>query len=87
MNSVNTSTKRTGVNIMVITAFMALIARIFNAEWTINPEDLALLSPVFGAIAAIGYRLSRVLTTKFPQLGYVLFGSGKEPAGIKRIGE
>lgn len=84
--AVNVSTKRTAVNITVVSLVIALIAKITGWEINVTAEDLALLSPVLGVIFGIGYRVSRFLSAKWPTLGWVLFGSGKEPEGMKPIG-
>ena len=85
-NSVNISTKRTAVNIGVLTATVALVAKFTGWNIQLNTNDLLLLSPVIAAGAGIGYRISRWASAKWPSLGWVLFGSGQEPASLKKIG-
>lgn len=87
MNAVNISTKRTAVNVGVIAAIVAVICKVFGWTLNIDTNDLLVLSPVIAFVAGFGYRLSRWATAKWPTLGWVLFGSGKEPSGIKAIKE
>lgn len=85
MKPVNVSTKRTAVNFTVITAIVGVIAKVTGWQLTIEPEDLIWLSPIIGVVGGVGYRLSRAITTKWPWVGWVVFGSGKEPAGLRPI--
>jgi len=86
---VNISTKRTAVNVTAITLIVGAVCRIFGWELTLDPTDPVLLvvAPALGVIAGIGYRLSRAVTNKWPTAGWVLFGSGKEPLGVKKIAD
>jgi len=86
---VNISTKRTAVNVTTITLIVGAMCRLFGWQITLDPTDPVLLvvAPALGVIAGIGYRLSRAITARWPAFGWVLFGSGKEPLGVKKIGE
>ena len=86
-SSVNISTKRTAVNITVVGYVIFIINKLFGWNLSLSDDTMMILMPVIGIVFGIGYRLSRALTTKFPALGYVLFGSGQEPSGVKPIGE
>lgn len=48
--------------------------------WELNVDELLPYLPVFTAVAAIFYRLGRLIEAKVPWLGYVLFGSAKTPS-------
>lgn len=76
----NIATKRTAVNLTAISLVIGAVCNLFHWHFTIKAEDLAVLAPVFGTIAAAGYRMSRAVAAKWPNLGYVLFGSVKAPA-------
>ena len=84
---VNVSTKRTAVNITVIGYLVMVLNRIFGWHLTVTPDDLVWVAPLLGVVFGVGYRLSRWATTKWPGLGWVLFGSGKEPLGVKKIAD
>ncbi len=82
---VNVSAKRTGVNIMVLSILTWVVAKL--ADWNINVtvDDLLALSPILAVASGIWYRLSRLLTAWKPVLGWLLFGSGQEPAGLQPV--
>jgi hypothetical protein len=80
------SAKRTAVNVTVVGYVIAVISRITGWEINVTPEDMVWLVPVIGFLMGVGYRLSRWATNKWPTLGWFLFGSGKEPAGVQKIG-
>jgi uncharacterized membrane protein len=86
-NPVNISTKRTAVNTAVVGYVLYLISFITGREFTIDADDpINLIAPAaVGVLIGIGYRLSRWATAKWPSLGWVLFGSGKEPTAVKPI--
>jgi len=83
----NISTKRTTVNATVVGYIIYAINRLFGWHLDLNDADMLIVIPVLGVVLGIGYRLSRAITDKWPQLGWVLFGSAKEPLGVKKIGE
>lgn len=87
MSDVNIATKRTAVNVLVIGWAVTLINAILGKKIMLDAEAMGLLSPVVAAVLALGYRVSRWATSKWPTLGWVLFGSGKEPTAMKKIGE
>ena len=84
---VNISTKRTGVNVAVLGYVAVVVGWATKGRVVLDLDSpIMLVAPAaVGVIVGIGYRLSRALTTKFPTLGWVLFGSGKEPVGVKAI--
>ena len=86
MNDTAIATKRTTVNIGGLTVVLGLLAKIFGWKWNIDANQLAQYGPVIGVAYGVWYRLSRLVTTKVPALGWLLFGSGQEPAGFKNIG-
>lgn len=75
--NLNTATVRTTVNMLVLTAIVSVVAR--YTGWEVKVEDLLPYLPALAPVAAVFYRLSRYLTGRFPVLGWILFGSGKEP--------
>ena len=83
--AVNISTKRTAVNVGALTAITYLITKFTGWEFELTEDDLAILIPILTVVGGFGYRLSRALTTRFPVLGWVLFGSGKEPTAVRDI--
>lgn len=85
MTPVNVATKRTAVNITAITAIVGVIAKLTGWQLRIEPEDLIWIAPIMGVVGGVGYRLSRAITTQWPWVGWVIFGSGKEPAGMRDI--
>lgn len=87
MSPVNVSTKRTAVNITVVLWAIAILNKVFNWHINLSEADAVWLAPIIGLVAGVGYRISRWATSKWPTLGWLLFGSGKEPAGIKPIAE
>ena len=85
MNDTNIAAKRTTINIGGLALILGLVSKVFGWKWNIDANELATYSPVIGVVFGLWYRLSRLATTKFPTLGWVLFGSGQEPAGFKAI--
>lgn len=83
----NVSTKRTAVNIVVVGYVVYAVNRLFGWDIKLSDTDMLIIMPVIGVVFGIGYRLSRLLTNKWAWLGWLLFGSGKEPLGIKKIDE
>jgi cobalamin biosynthesis protein CobD/CbiB len=77
MNDSNTATVRTTVNGTILTVIIIAVAAIFG--WTIEVADLAPYLPVLAGAIAVFYRLSLVVSAKWPSLGYVLFGKAKAP--------
>lgn len=77
MNDINTATKRTTINGTILTAVIIATANLFG--WTIEMADLAPFLPVFAGAILVFYRLSLVVAKKWPQAGYVLFGSKQPP--------
>jgi len=78
MNDTNTATVRTTVNGTILTAVIIAVAAMFG--WTIEVADLAPYLPVLAGAIAIFYRLSLVVSKKWPNAGYVLFGKSTAPA-------
>ena len=76
MNNADTATVRTGVNATALGVISYIVTNIFG--WTIDVSD-----PGFIAAVAIGvpifYRLTTVLTEKWPPLGYIFFGVRNPP--------
>ena len=87
MSAVDVSTKRTAVNVTIVLAVIGGLSSVFGWQLNINSPEQLWLAPVIGAITGIGYRLSRFATTRWPAVGWVLFGSGKEPVGMAPIKE
>ncbi len=83
----NISTKRTAVNITVVGYVIYALNRILGWDINLTDTDMLIIMPVVGVVFGIGYRLSRAITTRWPQIGWLLFGSGQEPQGLKKIGE
>ena len=77
MNDINTATKRTTINGTILTAVIIAVANLFG--WTIEMADLAPFLPLFAGAILVFYRLSLVVSEKWPQAGYVLFGSKQQP--------
>lgn len=77
MNDLNTATVRTTVNGTILTGVIIAVAAGFG--WTIEVADLAPYLPVLAGAIAVFYRLSLVVSAKWPNLGYVLFGKAKAP--------
>lgn len=78
MNNTNTATVRTTVNGTILTALIIATAAIFG--WSIEVADLAPFLPVLAGAIAIFYRLSLVISAKWPSAGYVLFGKATTPS-------
>ena len=81
MNDINTATKRTTINGTILTAMIIGAANLFG--WTIEIADLAPFLPVFAGAILVFYRLSLVVSAKWPSVGYVLFGSKTEPTYVR----
>lgn len=77
MNDTTTATVRTTVQGTVLTALASLLSRWFG--WNITLDDLLPLAPLVAFVIAVFYRLSRMLTERFPILKYILFGVGQAP--------
>jgi hypothetical protein len=79
------SSKRTAVNSAVTIYIIGLVNAVFG--WKISLDDISIIwiGAIIGFVMGVVYRLSRYATAKWPQLGWVLFGSGQEPAGMKPI--
>ena len=77
MNDINTATKRTTINGTILTAVIIAVANLFG--WTIEMADLAPFLPLFAGAILVFYRLSLVVSEKWPQAGYVLVGSKQQP--------
>lgn len=75
--NLNVATVRTTVQTVVLTAVVAVIAKL--TDWQVEVDDLLPYVPLLAPVAAVFYRASRWLTARYPSLGWVLFGSGKEP--------
>lgn len=86
-NGVGVSSKRTGINTTIVLMIVGVIGKAFGKEIVLTGDTLVLVSAALGFLAAIGYRLSRAISAKWPATGWVLFGSGKEPVGLKKIGD
>jgi len=77
MNDLNTATVRTTVNGTILTGVIIAVAAGFG--WSIEVADLAPYLPVLAGSIAVFYRLSLVVSKKWPSLGYVLFGKTTTP--------
>jgi hypothetical protein len=82
MNDVQTATKRTTVNAAITGVIVTSIVRVLDIE--LDENSVMVLGIVIGAATGVVYRTSRAITAKWPKLGYVLFGSGKEPTEYVR---
>jgi hypothetical protein len=82
MNDVQTATKRTAWNSTISAAVLAAIVKWTKVE--LDENDLLLLVGALGVVAGVVYRTSRAITAKWPKVGYILFGSGKEPTDYVR---
>lgn len=87
MSDVSISAKRTAVNTSVVLILASIVSQLFGWEINLSDSGVYVASVVLGVIVGIGYRLSRWATHRWPVLGWVLFGSGKEPEGMKPIGQ
>lgn len=81
MNDINTATKRTTVNGTILVAVIVAAANLFG--WTIELADLTPFIPVLAGAILVFYRLSLVVSAKWPSVGYVLFGSKTEPTYVR----
>jgi hypothetical protein len=80
------SAKRTAVNSTVTIWLIGIITQITG--WDIKFDDLSVIyiGVALGAIMGVVYRVSRYLSARWPALGWILFGSGQEPSGLKKTG-
>lgn len=76
--SANVGTVRTTVNSTILVAIAAIAAKVFKVK--VQAEDLLPYAPIAVPVVAIFYRLSRAITDRWPQIGYVLFGNARPPA-------
>lgn len=83
MNNTTTATVRTTVNGTVLAIIVVVISKLTN--WQVQIEDLAPYLPIFAAVLAIFYRLSRAVTDKWPVVGYVLFGKVATPKYVPPV--
>ena len=86
-SQVNVSTKRTTINIAAVTAVIGSAAYVSDTVFHKKLPDLdikmlAPLAPVIGFVYGVGYRLSRAIVARFPQVGWILFGSQKTPVNV-----
>jgi hypothetical protein len=77
MSDNNTATIRTTWNGIIVSVIIVLAAKYFN--WTITVDDLLPYMPAIGAVIAVVYRLSLVVSEKWPKAGWVLFGKKAAP--------
>ena len=82
MNDTTTATVRTGWNLTLFSAVVALVSKLTG--WTLTVEDLLPFTPLVGIIGGVFYRFSRVLSEKVSWLGYVLFGSPRTPTNYEK---
>lgn len=75
--SANVGTVRTTVNTTILVAIAAILAKVFKVK--VEAEDLLPYAPIAVPVVAIFYRLSRAVTDRWPQIGYVLFGNTRPP--------
>ena len=61
MKNVNISTKRTAVNVTIVTYVLYVINRAFGWDIKLTDADMLLIIPIVGALVGFGYRLSRAL--------------------------
>ena len=85
MTDAGISAKRTAVNSAVTIYIIGLVNTIFGWHISLSDQSLLYWGAAIGIIMGIGYPLSRFITAKFPSLSWVLFGSGKEPAGMEPV--
>lgn len=76
MSDNNTATIRTTWNGIIVSVLIVLAAKYFN--WTITVDDLLPFMPAIAAVIAVVYRLSLVISEKWPKAGYVLFGKARK---------
>lgn len=76
--SANVATVRTTVNGTILAVLAAIAAKVFKVK--VEAEDLLPYSLIAAPVTAVFYRLSRVATDRWPQIGYVLFGNARPPA-------
>lgn len=76
--SANVGTVRTTVNTTILVAVAAVAAKVFDVD--IEAEDLLPYVPIAIPVIAAFYRLSRAITDRWPQIGYVLFGNARPPS-------
>jgi len=80
------SSKRTAVNSAIVIWIVGLVNTAFGWHLSFSDSSILWIGAAAGAILGVFYRLSRWATAKWPSLGWLLFGSGQEPAGLKKIG-
>lgn len=80
LSNENVGAVRTSVHMTVLTAICSALAK--WRGWTLQVDDLLPYTPLILPVAAAFYRLSRVLSDRWPWLGYVLFGIVKKPAYV-----
>lgn len=73
----NTATVRSGWQVGVLSAVVALVYKLTG--WEVTIDQLLPYAPAIAVVAGVFYRLSRVLSEKLPWIGYVLFGNKKTP--------
>jgi hypothetical protein len=78
ISSENVATVRTTVNMTVLSALLAVLAKVFG--WEVQVEDLLPYLPIFVPVIAAFYRLTRYLATKWTWLGVLLFGIDSPPS-------
>lgn len=76
--SANVGTVRTTVNTAILVGLAAIAAKVFDVD--VKAEDLLPYAPIAVPVVAVFYRLSRAVTDRWPQIGYVLFGNARPPA-------
>lgn len=77
MKSADVATVRTTVNASVLAALLALIARL--THWQVQAEDLLPYMPIIIPVVAAFYRLSLMLSKRYPWLGTILYGVNAAP--------
>lgn len=70
-------TVRTTVNVTVLAAVLAAVAKV--THWEIQANDLLPFVPIAAPIVAVFYRLSLFLAKKYEWLGVVLYGINSPP--------
>ncbi len=78
-DSANIGAVRTTVNAFAVSVAVWVVAQF--TDKIIDPSNPLILVGV-PLVLGIGYRLSRVVTAKWPSLGWVFFGIGKPPAYV-----
>lgn len=75
--SANIAGIRTGWNAVVVAAVVWVVQRVAGVELDTSDPVIVVVVP---AVVAVGYRLSRLVSDRWPAFGWVAFGIGKAPS-------